>query len=1013
MKNKILYKLILIGCVAIFSFADSTIAQNKANSITVSSIIVDEEDEPINGVKIYAPKGKSAISDLDGKFQIEVPANVILNIEKEGFDSKLIVASFLPSKLVLNASLFMASEGDELKLGVSNTTRRAMVGATSVVDVDKRIVYDNTQWVRDYIEGLALGVKGSANIRGLGAALFVIDGIIGRDPNMLNLEEVEQITVLKDANAVALYGSRAKNGVIVINTKRGKVNSKSAKVNVRYAARTPISTPNYLNSADYMDMYNEAWANDGNELPYYEADEIANYRSGSNPYRYPDVDLYSDEYLRSFANTANITSEFSGGNDKAQYYVNMGWSYEQSMVNLNPEANRGANRFNVRGNMDFKVNKFIKSSIDAVAIINSNKSSSTNVLDQAGTLKPNAYTPLLPISMIDVEGNPVLANQLEAAEKYDGMILGTSQVYQGNAPIADAIAGGRNNVMYRYSQFNNAIDFDLSMLTDGLSAKTYLSFDFYDSYNLFMRNKYRVYEPTWVDNSIVALTAYGEPDQKDLTENVSRGTFTSRLGFYGLLNYDKTIATDHHINASILGYTSSISTDGKVQTDRDSHLGVQFSYNFKDKLYADFSGAYLYSIKLPEGNRTGFSPTGGLAYVISEEGFMDGLGFIDYLKLKATAGLTKSDMGIGSYYMYAETYANDGGFAWDDGASSNVRQKIARIANNTMTFEERLDINLGFESYLFNSLWLEFNYFNTKMSNLLTFLNTEYPSYYNELRPYTNYNENTYNGFEIGAEYKKTFGDFDILMGGNVMYSEVLATKRDEINQFDYQNIEGEAANRLFALSADGFYSENDFTIDDNGNYILNAGLPVPAYGSVRPGDIKYVNQNDDEIIDDNDRTQVGLSGNPWTYGLNLKVSYKGFSLYALGTGQSGGEAIKSGNYYWVDGNDKYSDVVLGRWTPETAGMATYPRLTAGTDNHNYRPSTFWMYNNSYFDIRRLQLTYEFSKDICEKLKMNNISVNLSAANLLRIGESKDIQQLNTSGIPQLRAFTLGLRTTF
>ena len=1026
MKKKLIYRLLLLGCALILCCANTISAQNRGTSI--SAAIIDELGNPVSGVNIYAPKGAVAITDEEGKFEIKVPAKSSLVVEKDGFDSKVLTISDLTEEIVMVRSQFLASSKDQVKMGISTKSRREMVGSTSIINPADRLAYDNTQWVKDYIQGLLPGVKGSDNVRGLGGALFVIDGVIGRDPDILNMDEVDQITVLKDANAIALYGAQGKNGVIIINTKRGKINRRDANVNVRYGFKDPISMPKYLGSADYMELYNEARANDGFDQ-YYDDELIEDTRRLVNPYKFPDVDLYSSEYMRSMAQTVDVVTEFSGGNEKTRYYVNMGYTRNQSLVSLNSDANAGTNRFNVRGNIDFRVNNFIKSSVDAVAIISTNKMAHTNLLNEGASLKPNAYAPLLPISMMDTTGNPTLAGQIDAAGKYGGMLLGSSQVYQGDAPIANVIAGGYRNQMFRSTQFNNSIDFDLDMIAEGLSARTYLSFDFYDGYNVSVTNKYRVYEPTWDGNSIVGLTPYGDVDLKDLTESVSTRDYISRLGFYGLINYDKSINDKHNINATLMGYTNSTSRDDVLQTDRSSHAGLQLSYDYKKKIFADFSGAYIHSIKLPEGNRGGFSPTGGLAYIISEEDFMDNIGFIDFLKLKATAGVIKSDLGISNtytqggqevteeYYLYSETYSDGSWFNWNDGGQSNREKDISQGANNLMAFEERFDMNLGFESLLFKSLFMEFNFFNTEINKQLTTLNNRYPSYYNAFRPYDNYNEDFYSGFELGMNLNEKINDFHIDLGGNLMYVRTEVTKRDEIHENSYQYNRGRPVNTIYGLMDDGLYQIADFSTDADGNFVLKEGLPVPAFGAVQPGDVKYIDQNNDGVVNDNDRSHIGQWSNPWSYGLNMKLSYKGFSLFVLGIGQFGGEAMMKDNgnesYYWIDGNDKYSEIALDRWTPEKGWQATYPRLSSQTNNNNYRNSTFWMYANNFFDIERAQLTYEFSKKFCDKLKMKNLSVNVAGTNLIRFAENKDVQQLNTIGNPQFRHFTLGLRTSF
>ncbi|GAL89802.1 TonB-dependent receptor [Jejuia pallidilutea] len=981
----------------------------------LSATVVDEQGNPLSGVNIYGPGGSQASTNVNGVFKIILPNDDIVRIEKKGYESKFLSLSTIGDKITLVKSDFLASEDDVIKMGVTTRDRRGIVGSVSSVNTKDRLTYDNTQFVRDYIAGLTVGVRGSSNIRGIGDALFVIDGVFGRDPNVLNMEEVEQITVLKDANAVALYGSQGRNGVIIINTKRGKINKKEVNVNVRSGIRTPLALPNYLDAATYMDLFNEAQLNDGIDplLLRFDQDLIQNTRNGLNPTQYPDFDLL--ELAQPFVTTHNVISEFSGGNDKSQYYVNVGWLYNEDWVNINEDISAGTNRFNVRGNIDFQVNDWITSSLDGVFIVNNSRSSRVDLLDAATTFLPFEYAPLIPVNTLDTENNPDLATLLAGANIFNGNLLGTARQVGDNPPVANAIAGGFQNRVVRGTQFNNSINFDLSRITEGLSAKTYLSFDFFETYTTSIQNQFRTFgDPTFENDKITGLVDFGQ-DRRDLSENVESNGFITRVGMYALVNYDKTFATNHSINTTVLGYYNSDKRDGRVQTDRDSHLGFQMTYDFKKKLFVDFSGAYVHSIKLPEGNRGGFSPTVGLGYILSEDAFLKDSKFINYLKLKASGGIIKSDRGIDGYYLYDENYSRGNNFTWADDVS-NRRQNISQGANPNLGYEERIDFNVGFESYLMNSLWLEANYFRTELDKQLVFLADQYPSYYDTFRPRDNFNANLYTGFELGLNFNKTFNDFSIGIGANVLYSQTEASKRSETNEFAYQNRQGLELSTIFGLEDLGFYSESDFT-NVNGELVLNNGLPVPNFGAVQPGDIRYADQNGDDIIDQNDNVAIGQSANPWTYGINLNLNYKRFNLFVLGTGQTGGLGNKLSNnfnnYYSPNGADKYSEVVLGRWTPQTADTATFPRLSAQNNQNNFRTSTFWLYDTTFFRINRAQLTYEFTESICDKLGIEDFSLNLQGTNLFEVGENTDIRQLNIGRDPQARTYTLGIRMSF
>ena len=1007
MKINKLYRLFTLASLMLFCFCNVAIAQTEG--VEVTATVVDEQGNPISGVDVYSPNGGKASSDVNGQFKIKLNDDQSVVIQKKGYESVIVAMSDLLGNITMEKSLFLASEDDEIKMGVATKDRRNIIGAVSSINTQDRLTYDNTQFVRNYINGLMLGVRGSDNVRGIGDAVFVIDGVIGRDPNILNMEEVEQITVLKDANSIALYGSQGRNGVIVINTKRGKANKKEINVNIRSGISTPISLPNYLGSVPYMQLFNEARINDGLDA-FYDSALIQEFRTSSNSYKYPDLDLYSTEYVQPFVSSTNVLTEFSGGNDKNQYYVNVGWTRNEDWVNINDDINAGTNRFNVRGNLDFKINDWISSSLDGIAIISTDKSSRANLLSAATTLRPNTYSPFLPIDLIDTS-DPTVAGQLQAANTFNGMLLGSTQQFGADAPIALAIAGGYRNTVFRSTQFNNTINFDLDRITKGLSAKTYVSFDFYDSYNLSINNQFKTYEPTWEGDRITSLGVFGE-DIKDQTENVSTNGFISRFGLYGLINYETTFAKNHSLNTTLLGFYNSQRQNDVIQTDVDAHLGFQMTYDYKKKLFFDFTGTYTNSIKLPEGNRGGLSPTSGIAYIISEEPFLKNSKFIDYLKLKASGGIIKSDQGIDGYYLYDVNYSSGNNINWADG-NSNRRQNITQGENLDLTFEERIDLNIGLETYLMNSLWLEFNYFKSELDKQVGFLNDQYPSFYDNFRPYNNFDKNLYTGFEIGMNFNKTYEDFSISLGANVLYSQTERAKRSEVFAEDYLQTQGREISTIFGLVDQGFYAEADFDTDGN----LNAGLPEPQFGNVQPGDIKYQDQNGDDMIDNDDRIAIGQASSPWTYGVNLNLKYKRFNFFVLATGQTGAEGNKLNNsfneYYSVDGNDKYSEVVLGRWTPATASTATYPRLSSQTNQNNFRTSTFWLYDNSYLNINRAQLTYEFQEAFCNQLGIEDFSINLSGTNLFEIGENKDIRQLRIGTTPLSRVYTLGLRMSF
>ncbi len=1002
--------LVAIGC-SFFLFAATLVAQEKAQKTIISLTIVDYTGKPIQGATVYGTFGVSS-TDYAGKCYIKSDGKGTVYVEKTGFKPSNLLLSNLKDKLTLEKAEFLASEGDAVNMGFIQQKKRDVITSVTSLKPDDRITYDNTESALNHVDGMLTGLRAGSDIRGLGNAMYVIDGIPGREINLVDASEIEQITVLKDVNALALFGSEGKNGVIVVTTKRGLKNRKSVKINASYGLKEPITYPKYLNAPDYMTLYNEARKNDG-LIALYDSTTIANTRLGSNPYIYPNLNLYSSDYLKSSTEQTNIMAEFNGGTSNLQYYVNLDFKSNGTLEKLNPDVNKPSRTYKVRGNLDFAINSWIKATVDVMTSINSQKSAYNNILSVGTTFLPNLYAPLLPVSMISK--NSLMQQQMSTINTYDGYILGGSQSYTGNIPFANILAKGYTNVMNINSQVANTVSFDLSKITKGLSANTKISLDYLDQHTFSINNQFNFYAPTWTGDSITALKALGSADLKDQTENVAINSFALRTGFYAQINYEKQLNTDHYIKAMILGYADSYKRMNSRQTDVESHVALNLDYSYKNKFYANITTTYSSSKYLAPGHRGALSPSAALSYNLSEERFLKDNPVINYLKIRATAGILKTDATFSKYFMYQDLYdnANSGSSAWNDGTMSGKVTVQQKGQNLDLGFETRKDISVGLESQLFNSIWFEASYFRTYMSDQVMQVSSIYPSFFtssstnpNSFVPYQNYGEDKYQGFEAGLNFKKKVGDFSYDLGANFLYTASQIVKLDQVNpRYSYMSAIGQSKGRMVGLVANGLYQTSDFNPDGT----LVTGQALPQFGKVYPGNIKYVDQNGDGKIDANDKLMIGDNSFPFTLGLNCMIGYKRFSLFVLGKMQSGAQAMRNG-YYWVNGQDKYNETLLGRWTPNNAANATFPRLSTGSGTNDFQNSTYWIYNKSYLDIRRVQLTYEISEKSCEKIGINKISLNVTAENLIKFAPNKDILQLNVGGNPQFQIFTLGLR---
>ena len=994
-------------------------AQQKEKSIIIESSVKDENGAPIANAEVFSGNAY-ARTDADGKFTISAPAGKAqLIIEAEGYDTlaMAIDEAANESEFSLKASTYLYSENDKVNLAFHNAYAGDVVSAYTKIDMAEKNKYDHQLWGSDVLTGRAQGILGSNNVRGIGTgidvgdatdtgnsisgtgnALFVVDGL-PRDIVSLRADEIESITVLKDINASILYGAQAVNGVVLITTKRGAAHKNSATFSANYGLSTALDKPKYLNSADYMEAYNTNRAMDGLAAQY-SADEISKYRSG-NKYRYPDNDYYSDDNLKSMKNYFDLQGVFEGGSETAQYYATVGWYSQGSILDFGEWKNARNNIFNVRANVDLKINDWIKMAMDGTALFGQNNTGRGDYWGTAATERPFEYSPLLPISLVSGEEAQATAN----ASKYiiDGAyILGGNTNYTTNR-FADGLAGGTFSRVTRKFSFNNRLDFDLSQITEGLSFHTNMNFDFYNAFDQTVYNTYSVYQPTWsADDKITALKQIGT-DSRPGTQAVGNTTFRRRMGFFAQLGYDRTFDDVHHFMGNLVGYHTQLKIQGTYQPVKTSHLGLQLNYTYDKKYTVDFSGNYASSPKLAEGHRTGVSPSAALGWVLSRESFLKDVEWLDHLKLRVSAGVLKSDIPVTSFYLYEPAYTTSTTIRWGEGSYNRASYLPSRGANYELTFADRKELNVGLEGAFFNkSLTVDANLFWEKYNGQVVRPTAAYPGFYSAFVAYENFNEDSYRGFDVGVKYKKNFGDFRFMVGATALYVDSERKVVDESYAEPYMYRAGHPRDAYFGYMCEGIF-QSQAEIDGHAKQTL---------GTVKPGDLKYKDLNNDGVIDTNDQTYLGRWNAPLSGGLELNLGYKNWDLYVLGEAQFGGKGFKENSYYWIDSTDKYSEIALNSWT-ESNKSAEYPRITTQAGNNNLVRSTFWLYDKDYFQIRKIQLTYQMPDKIANAVLMKKMSVYLDATTPFRFASNREVLDLKIGSEMSYRTFSIGFKSTF
>ena len=467
-----------------------------------------------------------------------------------------------------------------------------------------------------------------------------------------------------------------------------------------------------------------------------------------------------------------------------------------------------------------------------------------------------------------------------------------------------------------------------------------LAIDYATTYNTSYSNSYSIYTPTWSNfngtDVISALKKEGN-DKKDGTQNISGSTNRQTIAFSGQFNYVTNIDDVHNFSAVLVAAGFQRTESEVYHRTTNANLGLQLSYNYANKYFIDLGAAQVHSARLAEGNRGAFSPSATVGWKIANESFLSKSDVINDLTISASASELNTDLDISNYYMYESNYtqANGAWWGWGDGTSERSTNSV-RGENKNLSFIKRKELSVNARTALFNnSITADASFFVNSMEGLIIIPSTIYPSYFStgypsaSFIPYTNFNNNKRTGFDFNVNYNKKMGEVDLNVGVSATYYTTEATKRDENYQYAYQNRTGKQIDGVWGLKTVGFF--NDQQDVDNS--------PKQKFGgTIKPGDLKYVDQNNDNIIDEKDEVYLGRGGwygTPLTVGVNLTLKYKNFSFFALGTGGFGGVAMKNSSYHWVYGNGKYSEIVRERWTEQTKETATFPRLT--TPNP-YRP---------------------------------------------------------------------------
>ena len=1008
---KTLYIYIILMLLLPFFSESNIYAQKRSKQYSeIKAKVVDKEGNPIQSVRITVDEGIfESSTDKQGEFSLKVTDNSTLVFDVPGFEPQYLGVSVIKQNpvVVMEKSIPYGGVKDEVELPFRKTIAREIVGATSTIDEDA-ISSSNQMNVLNILSGKAPGLNVSQvptepgrsatvlNIRGLSrsatdnAPLIIIDGI-ERPLEDLTPEEIESITVLKDATSKILYDPKAVNGVLLVKTKRGIKYKRDRQFNIEFGAQTPVRMPEYLNSADYATMYNQARINDGLS-PYYTQTDIDGYRMGTNPVLYPDVDFHK-LCLNDHMSYRKAIAQFRGGNESAQYYVNATYAGYGGYEAVG--KNNTSNKFNLRVNLDYKVNDWLKAFVDIAGqmeFYTTNYMSADKLFSRLSSHRPNAY----PIKFSD-PGNP-------GTEIYGAMENANLSSSRENIYAEMALGGSKENTV-RKGQTNIGFDLSLDRYVKGLSAKAYVTFDVYNYLVVGKNENFSSYRPIFNENSLIGkelLTVEKKvSDKSRIADQMYRN-----YGYFGQLSYDRTFQAKHQLKSDLVIFQSRRENLGSSQDDVNRTFALRTNYVYNKKWIAELDMAVMGSSRFTKGNRYGYFPTVGVAWIASEEKFLKDKEWLDFLKIKASTGLLGTDNYF-DFFLFESRWNTSQSTHFGPKLEEDVNTStLVHVGNPDLTWEKSFEINIGAEASFLNCLTADFNYFNNYRYDILT-PTTSFSSINGGELMYRNYGSVRNQGVELALEYSGNIGKLHYSIGGNTIWSKAVYEKTDDMEGLSSnRKKEGKPVDTRFGLIAEGLFKSGDEI----------AAHPVQDFGPVQIGDVKYANINNDHHINENDMLPIGNEYPRFQFGLNINLAYKGFELSLSGSGMAQYDIYLNNSYYWMREDQKYSTFVKNYFNPST-GEGKFPRLTTQQNQNNYRSSSLWMRSGNFFKLRDAMLSYSLPQNITNKMTLKQVKLFVRGSNLFTISSIKDLDpeyiDAGVTGYPFFRSFTGGINVVF
>ena len=1043
----------------------------QSNKITVSGTVLDKTtNDPLIGVSVVVKGVANAgtITDMDGKFTLKLPyAEAPLVFSYLGYQPQEIVPGAKKELTVLLQEDTKALQ-EVVVVGYTKQRKETMIGSVATITT-KDLTQSPTANINNALAGRLPGlivnqyaggepgvdqselfIRGKATY-GNQSAIVIVDGI-ERDMSYLAPDEIETFTILKDASATAAYGIRGANGVIVITTKRGKAAEK-ATVNLKASIgiNQPIGFPEYLGSADYATLYNEARLNDAkmtgadiSSLNLFSQQAIDNFRrakgDNSDGLGY-DWDYYDFAFKPGLQEDVSLS--IRGGTDKVRYYVlanyfSQGGNYKYSNAG-EYDSQTKFTRYNFRSNIDININRYLSTRLDLGARITDRNAPGTT----AGRLMTICATqpPYLPIL---VEENAHPQNEEYIQQNPRGMLYGDN-IYRYNL-LGELSRTGYLNEKNTYLNGSFAMNLDMEFLTKGLKAEVMFSYDasegrwinrkldtYKDGYREYP--KYATFMPIEGSDAYMAgghyTGAYKTGNKYDIDQTIGNGfshnASDGRTYIQARLDYNRLFSNRHEVTAMLLANRGNRTVNNELAYHSQGITG-RFAYYYNQKYLMEFNFGYNGSENFTPGKRYGFFPAGSIGWVVSAEEFMKTASWIDFLKVRASYGLVGSD-NVSSRFPYLAFYGSGSGYDFGNNFGTNVGgTSEGNLANANLTWEKARKLNVGIDFTTLNQrLALTIDAFYEYRFDIITDMNSDgimgYPDIVGKDAALQNLGEVSNRGVDIELSWNDKIGkDFRYYIRPNLTFSRNRLEYKAEVARKN--SWRKETGKRLYENFV---YVFDHFVADQEEADRLNK-IGYQPWGQLIPGDVVYKDLDRNGVIDDEDRTAMGNPRSPeLMFGIPFGFQYKNFDFSVLLQGATkssillNGAAVFDFPQFEQDKIGRVKKMHLDRWTPETAATAKYPALHYGThDNNKNGNSSLFLYDASYLRLKNVEIGYNVSPKLLRKFHVQQARIYVQGLNLLtfdKLGDV-DIDPETKSGdgaswYPIQKVFNFGIDITF